>query len=177
MVPDLAGRIRPPLALIALLIAQIGCAVFFVADVVADFTTPPLHEFHLSIEVVAGLTLIATAAAQAHWLMTLLRRQVHLQRSASLAASAMSDVIEAHFTAWSLTPSEHDIAYFLVKGLSIAEIARIRGSAEGTVKSHLNAIYRKSGSQNRGELLAQIIDSLMDDGSVGSAAPSVSAAG
>ena len=78
-----------------------------------------------------------------------------------MAGAAIAEVIEAHFAEWALTPAEHDIANFLVKGLSIAEIAQVRGSAEGTVKSHLNAIYRKSGSQNRGELLAQILDSLM----------------
>jgi DNA-binding NarL/FixJ family response regulator len=61
-----------------------------------------------------------------------------------------------------LTPSEADVANFLVKGLGIAEIAQMRGSAEGTIKSHLNSIYRKSGTHNRGEVLSLIIDSLMD---------------
>ncbi len=39
----------------------------------------------------------------------------------------------------------------------------MRGSAEGTVKSHLNAIYRKSGTANRGELLSSIIDTLIEE--------------
>jgi len=29
------------------------------------------------------------------------------------------------------------------------------------VKAHLNAIYRKSGARNRGELLSLLIDSLL----------------
>ena len=67
----------------------------------------------------------------------------------------------AHFDSWGLTPSERDVALFVIKGLPIAEIARLRGSAEGTVKSQLNAVYRKSGVSGRGALLGLLIDDLV----------------
>lgn len=165
MTLDLAAPVRPPYALLALILAQAVCAVVFVGDVMADSRMEGTDGLHLSIELVAAVTLAVTIAFETRYVMRLLRRQAHLRRAASLAAAAMTEVIDAHFEAWKLTPSENDVATLLVKGLPIAEIARIRGSAEGTVKSHLNAIYRKSGSQNRGELLAQIIDSMMDRGS------------
>ena len=41
------------------------------------------------------------------------------------------------------------MAWFTIKGLSIAEIARLRGTSEGTVKAHSNAIYRKAGVSGR----------------------------
>jgi len=145
-----------------LIAAQALCAVFFVADVITDIRQDGGIEPHLVIELLAVLALLAGLAFEIRYIAALLRRQAHLQRSASMAAAAMADVIEAHFAEWRLSPAEHDVANLLVKGLSIAEIAELRGSAEGTVKSQLNAIYRKSGCQNRGEVLARIIDSVME---------------
>lgn len=154
----------PPYALIALVVIQVLCAGFFAADILADFSETAeatTTRWHLYIETVATLSLIAAIIFEMRFIMVLLRRKAHLERSVSVAASAIHDVIEAHFDQWALTPSERDVATFMVKGLSIAEIANLRGNAEGTIKSHLNAIYRKSGSHNRAELLSQIIDSLM----------------
>jgi DNA-binding NarL/FixJ family response regulator len=54
------------------------------------------------------------------------------------------------------------VATLMVKGLSIAEIAKIRGSAEGTIKAHLNNIYRKSNTRNRAEVLSSIMDAMLD---------------
>lgn len=161
MTLDLNAKPAPPIGLIALIAAQLVCAAFFAGDVLADFRIPSESLPYLSVEALACATLVLTILAELHFLRQILQRQAHLQRAASVATAAISEVIEAHLVAWKLTPSEHDIANLLVKGLSIAEIARIRGNAEGTVKSHLNAVYRKSGSQNRHDLLAQILDSLM----------------
>ena len=156
------ARTRTPYALMGLIAAQIFCAAFFVIDVTADFRATGMIGLHLWLEALAALTLLGAIVFEVRYFLRLLRRQSLLQRSASRAAQAMADVIEAHFEAWALTPAEHDVANLLVKGLPIAQIAQVRGSAEGTVKSQLNAIYRKSGAQNRGELLAVIIDSVME---------------
>ena len=162
MVTTIGAQARPPVGMMTLITAQTLCAVFFVGDVIADIRAYGGVEPHSWAETLAVMALIAALVFEVRYIVALLRRQAHLQRSASLAASAMADVIEAHFAEWRLSPAEQDVANLLVKGLSIAEIAEIRGSAEGTVKSQLNAIYRKSGCQNRGEVLAQIIDSVMD---------------
>ena len=74
----------------------------------------------------------------------------------------LHSVIESHFDDWKLTVSERDVAALMVKGLSIAEIANVRGSAEGTVKAQLNAIYRKANARNRAEVLSHIMDTLID---------------
>nr|WP_281168869.1 helix-turn-helix transcriptional regulator [Salipiger mucosus] len=97
--------------------------------------------------------------------MRLLRRKAHLERQLSLAAGAFHEIAEAQFRQWRLTPSEQDVAMFTLKGLSIPEIAQMRGSAEGTVKSHLNAIYRKAGVTGRGAFLSHFIEDLMNAGS------------
>ena len=92
----------------------------------------------------------------------LLQRKAQLERSVAQASAAVQDVIEAFLDAWSLTAAERDVAGLLIKGLTIAEIAGIRGSAEGTIKAHLNAIYRKSGTRNRADLLSLIIEHLLE---------------
>ena len=53
------------------------------------------------------------------------------------------------------------VALFTLKGLAIPEIAGVRGSAEGTIKAHLGAIYRKAGVNGRGAFLALFIEELM----------------
>jgi DNA-binding CsgD family transcriptional regulator len=161
---------RLPRGLVLLVVVQVFCAVFFITDALSDYRDAgrDVLGWHRSMEALATLTLCIAIAFEVPFILRLLRRKAHLERSMSVARAAMHDVIEAHFGAWGLTPAEADVAMFLVKGLGIAEIAALRGSAEGTVKSHLNAIYRKSGTSGRGELLSLILDGVIDGG--GSAA-------
>ncbi len=169
-------RSKLPLVLIGLITVQSFCAVFFLGDVIGDFRALGSwsgSHVHLSIETVATFSLMAAIGVEVKYLLYLLRRQSRLEDSLRLASAAIHDVIEAEFDSWHLTPAEQDVATFLVKGLSTGEIAEMRGSAEGTVKAHLNAIYRKSGTRNRAEMLSVLIDTLMGrperDGPAGAA--------
>lgn len=155
---------KMPLGLALLIAVQLFCVVFFLSDLIADYTAigpGARYSFHLNVEAVATLSLLAAIAVEVRYLFHLLRRNAHLEKDLKVASAAVYDVIAAHFETWRLSPSERDVATFLVKGLDISEIARVRNCAEGTVKAHLNAIYRKSGARNRGELLSLLIDSLL----------------
>jgi DNA-binding NarL/FixJ family response regulator len=55
------------------------------------------------------------------------------------------------------------VALFAIKGLSIAEIARVRHTKEGTIKAQCNAIYVKAGVTGRQQLLSLFIEGLMAD--------------
>ena len=150
----------------ALIAVQFVCAAFFITDLAADYheavlSTDGEFGFHLPIEAVATFAILAAVAFETWYLWQLVRRKADLERSLAVARGAVHDVIEAHFEAWGFSPSERDVAMFLVKGLNTAEIAEMRGSAEGTIKAHLNAIYRKSGTRSRAEMLSVLIDSLM----------------
>lgn len=155
---------KTSLGLAALIAVQVFCVLFFVTDVLEDFrAAPPGAGFsvHLNIEALATLSLVAAIVFEVRYLSVLLRRKAQLEEAVRIASTAVHEVIEAHFEDWGLSPSETDVATFLVKGLEISEIADARGCAEGTVKAHLNAIYRKSGTRNRGELLSVLIDGLL----------------
>lgn len=153
-----------PMVLALLIAAQSLCAVVFIGDVIADLFGTPEQEpegRHAYIEALAALTLIAAIVVEVRILMWLLQRKAHLEQALSTAQGAVQEVIDAELDGWALTPAERDVALFLIKGLSTGEIAQMRGSAEGTVKAQLNAIYRKSGCGNRSELMSLLIDTLM----------------
>lgn len=157
-------RSARPLALILLIAVQTFCAAFFLSDSVGDFIADGemVFDWHQGFEYAATLSLLLAIVFEGQLLMQLLRREAHLERGMSIASGALNDLIEAHFRTWGLTPSEQDVARFLIKGCDIAEIARLRGSAEGTVKAHLNAIYRKSGCAGRAALVSMLIEDLME---------------
>ncbi len=153
--------IDTPWFLAILIILQCFCSVFFVSDVMMDIGAPDREVVHLFTEAIATLALIAAIIIELRYMLVLLRTKARLEQSVHLASAAVSDVIDAHFDFWNLSPAERDVATFLVKGMSISEIAELRGNKEGTIKAHLNVIYRKSGTKNRGEMLSELIDVLI----------------
>jgi DNA-binding NarL/FixJ family response regulator len=158
----IAPGIRPPV-LIVLIAVQALCAAFFVWDDVSDYLAMQSSAFdlHQAMEYLVTLSLVVAIVIEARLLMYLLRREAHMERGFSIAAGALNDLMEGYFATWGLTPSEQDVATFLIKGCDIAEIARLRGSAEGTVKAHLNAIYRKADVSGRAALVSILIEDLM----------------
>jgi DNA-binding CsgD family transcriptional regulator len=150
--------------LLLVITVQVVCASIFLFDVFQDYRNDGFalaNDFHLIVEIVATAGLVAAIYFEIRYLRRLLRHQTRLLEGLSIAASAMHDIILDLFGKWKLTPSEQEVAMLLVKGFSIAEIAAIRGGAEGTVKAHLNSIYKKSGTGSRGEVLSLLIDPLM----------------
>ncbi len=85
-----------------------------------------------------------------------------LHPTAAKAADAQAAPREAR--PYGLTPGELDVLRLLREGLTNAQIARERGSKEGTVKIHLDKIYKKLGVQNRTQAIciASRMDSLID---------------
>ncbi|WP_353472358.1 LuxR C-terminal-related transcriptional regulator [Salipiger sp. H15] len=153
-----------PLVLTLLIAVQLLCTAFFVVDVVFDATEAgwnPMTDPEAFLEGSMVLCLAAAIWVELRFLFKLLRHNAHLEQQVSLATGAFHEIVETQFSAWGLTGSERDVAMFTLKGMTIPEIAALRGSAEGTVKSHLNAIYRKAGVAGRGALLSLFIEELM----------------
>lgn len=157
-----AGRALPGL-LIALILFQTVCTLFFVADVSTDMAAmgiTSLTDPHMFPEMGATAGLILGIVFEVLVLVRLLRRQAQLTRAMGVAAGALAAIMEGYFTRWGLTPSEADVAGFAIKGFTIAEIAGFRGSSEATVKTHLNAIYRKAGVAGRAQLVSLLVEDL-----------------
>jgi len=69
--------------------------------------------------------------------------------------------IDEQFNKWAFSRGEKEIALLLIKGLSMKEIADIRGSSENTVRQQSSQIYKKSQLNGRMELSAFFLDDLL----------------
>ena len=153
---------RGSVALAVLIVVQLACAAFFSWDVVSDRPEPgQIFDTHLLLEAVATVVLLVGIVVEWKYLSILLRRQARAEKALHVAAGELQDLIEKYFQDWGLTPSEADVAMFALKGFSIPDIAEFRGSKEGTIKSHLNGIYRKAGVTGRAQLLSLLVEDLM----------------
>jgi len=61
---------------------------------------------------------------------------------------------------WKLTPSERKVAFMLLIGLSIKEIAGIRNTSEKPTRTQCARIYEKSYLSERSELSAVFLEDL-----------------
>jgi DNA-binding CsgD family transcriptional regulator len=75
--------------------------------------------------------------------------------------AGLSQAIDSQLTAWKLTESEKQVAFLLLKGLSLKEIAEVRKTMEKTARAQSMAIYSKSGLAGRSELSAFFLEDLL----------------
>lgn len=146
------------------IIAQISCAIFFVADVVGDILVSwqgPSDRVHIVLELLAALVLVVSTGFMIALWRRIHKRNEQLELSLRYANQEAYQTIQQFLNSWGLSAAEFDVAMLAVKGFSIAEIAEIRKSSEGTIKAQLNAIYRKSDVNNRAELMSMIVDGLI----------------
>lgn len=156
-------------ALWALLGLQTVCALFFLADISADllgYGNLLGGVLHHQFELLAVVALVVSVAFTSREIRRVLLRQRRMEAQLRAASGAFLELVDGYFESWSLTPSERDVALLALKGLSIAEIARLRETKEGTVKAQCNAIYGKAGVTGRPQLLSLFIEELLGDGLV-----------
>jgi DNA-binding CsgD family transcriptional regulator len=156
-----AGR-RQTVALSAFLVVQTLGTVFFVGDVIGDLREDPASvHFIFEAAVTAILVLGILFGVWA------LRRTIELLRAQDaaldVARGALSQVIETQFQNWALTPAERDVAFLALKGLDVAEIAELRGAAQGTVRAQLTRIYAKAGVSGRAQFAAFFVEDLLGE--------------
>ncbi len=72
--------------------------------------------------------------------------------------AALVRAIRREFEAWRLSAAESDVAWFILKGLSLHEIADLRGTSERTVRQQAHTVYVKSGVRGRCDLAGHILD-------------------
>jgi DNA-binding CsgD family transcriptional regulator len=75
----------------------------------------------------------------------------------------LNKAIHRQFRRWHLSPTEREIALYLLKGLSLKEIAQLRGSTYGTVKQQAHMLYHKAELGGRSELSAYFLRCLLPE--------------
>lgn len=157
-----AGR-RQTVALAIFLVVQSLGTVFFVGDVIGDLREDPTSvHFIFEALVTAALVLgILFGAVALRRTTELLRAQ---EAALDVARGALSEVIDRQFRDWGLTPAERDVGFLALKGLDVAEIAALRGAAQGTVRAQLTRIYAKAGVSGRAQFAAFFVEDLLGQG-------------
>ncbi|MDO6585894.1 LuxR C-terminal-related transcriptional regulator [Salipiger sp. 1_MG-2023] len=160
------ARVAERSVFVVLLAVQLCCTGFFLYDILSSLLglriAPIDWQIYELIEIGAAVGLLIGVAVTAKLLLRSLSARDKAEDSLRLASGAFLDVLEERFAEWSLTPAERDVAMMAIKGFPIAEIARMRGVSDGTVKAQTNAIYRKAGVSGRTQLLSLFIDELLD---------------
>ena len=164
-----AARRRLPTALAAFLAVQSIAAFFFAGDVASDLMNNPT-EVHGIFEAFVTLALVLGVIFGARALRETMARMRAQEAALAAASGALADVIAAQFDTWGLTPAERDVGMLALKGLDVAEIAGLRGAAQGTVRAQLARIYAKAGVPGRPQFAAFFVEDLLGGG-VGEAAP------
>jgi DNA-binding CsgD family transcriptional regulator len=90
------------------------------------------------------------------------RRQAEAWRNDSRKyVDGLSRSIDLQLDRWALSAAEKDVAFLLLKGYSLCDIAQARGTSEKTARVQSSAIYAKSGLAGRSELSAFFLEDLL----------------
>ena len=144
---------------------QVLCALFFVANIASSLIgfAPISWQISEFIELGAAFGLLLGVGIGAFAFRQTRARAEIAEMKLKAASTEFAQMMYVRFQQWNLTPAEKDVALFAIKGMSIAEIATLRNTSEGTVKAQTNAIYRKAGVSGRPQLLSVFIDDLLED--------------
>lgn len=149
-------------------------AVMIAADLITD-AREGVPLWHLSVEGTAGLLALAGVFYILNDMVRLrhdLKKERHLsiklkqeaetwrQRSRDYL-NGLSTLIDAQLAQWGLTPAEREVAFLLLKGLSLKDIALARGTSEKTARTQSLFIYAKAGLNSRAELSAFFLEDLL----------------
>lgn len=148
--------------LAVVILTQAVTGLFFLTDVWEDLRADgKLDNLHMVLELIAAIALMSGVIFMLLELRRLLARVALLDRNMRAARGEMAEVIEAFFHDWALTPSERDVALMVLKGVDNDTIARLRGTAPGTVRAQCTAIYSKAGVDGRAQLFSVFMEELL----------------
>lgn len=150
----------------SLFAVQAVCCAYFLMDTLWDLVWPSsvnLLAESDQIEALVTIALFFGLAFTANELRQILTRQTQLEDQIKVASGAFSEVLETRFHTWSLTEAERQVAILSIKGFSIAEMAELRETKQGTIKAQCASVYRKAEVAGRLQLLSVFLDDLMAD--------------
>ncbi|MEL6587410.1 MAG: helix-turn-helix transcriptional regulator [Pseudomonadota bacterium] len=153
--------------LFVLLGLQVICTIVFVSDIMVSVlglrSVPIDWQLREFIEIGAACGLILGLFLGIFAVLKSEARRQHVEDQLQAASGALSDLILQRFAEWELTAAERDVALYAVKGFTLAEMAALRGTSEGTVKAQTAAIYRKAGVSGRTQLVSLFVEDLMEN--------------
>lgn len=159
---------------LAVSLILIFIAVLTFIDILNDYLDG-VALWHISIETIVVLAALTGVyyIVKSHFIMKQeVEREKQISHEVSLEAQkwkrvsktyvdGLSAEINKQLDEWHLTEAEKRVAYLMLKGFSIKEIADLRKTSEKTVRTQANSIYSKSGLPGRSALSAFFLEDLL----------------
>lgn len=161
----LLGRLKLPAALLL---------VLFLFDLTFDIREKDKPE-HLLVEVLIYLTLSyllyigyrfyrldkKALDAASKDISATQRQLADIEQRNKLLQEGINVTMAEAFASWKLTQAEQDVAVLIIKGFSLGEIAKLRGTSERTIRDQAASVYHKAKLKNRIELTAFFVEDLL----------------
>jgi DNA-binding CsgD family transcriptional regulator len=167
------GDVNPRERIVLAGVLLVTC-ILIAVDLFND-TGDGVATWHVTIEAGAGILSLIGLFVLLRGAITLRRRlDAEMASSAALREAAehwraesrrhvegLARAIDRQLSAWRLTDAEKDVAFLLLKGFGLKEIARLRETTEKTARAQSTAIYAKAGLSGRSALAAFFLEDLL----------------
>lgn len=139
------------------IIIYLSILIFFINDVIVDFFA---YEFnlHFYLELVFTLLMFYLLSSQIYEIKQTHKKLDSAKTKIHHLQGEMINYINASFKNWNLTGAENEVAWLIIKGFAFKKIAEIRGVSEKTIGQQTSSIYKKSGANNRYELMSLFLE-------------------
>ena len=149
---------RRVLALVALGVA----ILFFVYDLIADWLYEEEYgAVHFTLEFIVFVGVSMAMVLGVRDLRRLRTQLSYEQRRTEVFSTVLAQSINIQMDEWRMTPSEKDVAWYIIKGYRFSEIAEARGVKESTARLQGTSLYAKAGVSGRAEFVAEILQPLL----------------
>lgn len=157
--------LKRPWIVWCLVVIQCMCGAYFLWEIMASVLGLPSVPLRWSlrelVEAGASIGLILGAFLGVR-LALLAQNATHRAETARrITSGEFTAVVDRYFDGLGLTSAETEVAWFVLKGMSLAEIAGLRDTRIGTVKAQCTAIYRKAGVTGKSQLFSQMVEDIL----------------
>lgn len=157
--------LRQPSVIWSLVIVQIACGSYFLWEVFASvlgLTTFPLRwQTREFVEIGASLGLMLGAFLGIHFALSASKDAEQAAAVHRLTSLEFRAVVQDYFDDLGLSRHEAETGWHLLKGQSMADIAKLRGTDIAKVKVHCRGVYRKAGVSGKRQLFSYLIKNVL----------------
>ena len=157
--------LKQPLLVWFLVALQMLCGAYFLWEILASMlglpTRPLRWEQREIVEIGATLGLMLGSMMGVALAITARREMKRARTAQRQTAGQFTVVVKEYFAKLDLTPAETEVAWYILKGMSISEIAELRQTRKGTVKAQGTAIYKKAGVNGKSQLVSLLVEDLL----------------
>ncbi|MEP3347672.1 MAG: helix-turn-helix transcriptional regulator [Litoreibacter sp.] len=144
---------------------QCLCGAYFLWEILSSILgLPPLPlrwDMRELLEAGASIGLILGAILGVRLALIAQKATTRAETARQLTSGEFNQVVDRYFAGLTLTAAETEVAWFVLKGMSLSEIADLRSTRIGTVKAQCTAIYKKAGVSGKSQLFSQLVEDIL----------------